>query len=762
MRINKTILLAVASVLIGINVSAKPVEPSRARAVAARILPQADLTVTPLGNTIYLVCPAEGAGFVLVSADDCVVPVLAWSTDGTFPTDEMPAHVQAWVDGYSADISARRDEAAVAPPEVHALWEGNGPKDANVGAVAPMLTTTWSQSPRYNAMCPANSNGQHAVTGCVATATAQIMKYWNHPHRGRGSHQYYSSFGRLSADFDTIYPWNDMPSSLGWGSSSTQIDAVALLMYHVGVAVDMNYGVGSSGAQILETYGASSERALKRYFRYSTELYGLTKAGYTDHEWDSIMLVEMSYGRPVLYTGFGTDAGHAFVVDGCSTNHNSTTGNRYFHINWGWGGAYDGYFTLDALTPGGGGTGSSSSNSYSSGCQALIGIKPVYNSLGDSLALIQVVSADTATGTVSGNGIYVVDVDSVAVWATPAPGYRFDRWASGSTLNPILGLADGDFVDTAIFVPLFSDSLRYSDERILNAINNTHGDTTWWAMRIPADMRAKQRKISTVDIGIYGGAYYNLSIYQGDTICEATRLYSRRTFFVGRGWHTFVIDRDVVVDNSRPLWVTVYNDGSEHVYCAAGSHYTGIPDGSWYYDRGHWKHYEGDRWLTWMIRANFTPRDSVECNVTLDMAYRDDTLGLPLPDYCNVSGEGTFAEGTTVTVSASAGTGDTLFRYWLTPWGSKIWDNPYTFVADYNLHLTAVYGSLLGINDVDDDRIAVRVIGRSVSVDAPQGTAVAAYDLQGRQVAAGQRFTVPSAGVYVVRVGATAKKIIVY
>ncbi len=766
MKLYKTALLTVLLAILGGSTYAKPVDPSVARQVASRLLPQTELTVTALGDALYLVRPVSGTGFVLVSADDCVAPILAYSTDGTFPLDSVPAHVQAWLDGYSSDILMRRSASDVVEPEVRALWQdiaAKGDIDLNT-AVSPMITTRWSQSPRYNALCPADAYGRHAVTGCVATAQAQIMKYWNHPVHGRGSHQYScSNFGTLSADFDTIYPWSSMPGTLGWNSSETQINAVALLMYHVGVSVEMNYGVDASGAQILESYGHSSEYSLKNYFRYSPDLIGLRKASYTARAWDSIMLTEMHYGRPVLYTGFGSDAGHAFVIDGCSTNYNTNTGLRYFHVNWGWGGAYDAYYTLDALNPGGGGTGSSSSNSYNGNCQAIIGIVPIYNSLGDDLALVNVVSADTTKGTVSGNGIYNVDVDSVAVYATPAHGYRFDHWTSGSTRNPIIGIANGDIVDTAIFMPLGNDTLAYSAATYVGAVSNNRGDTNFWGVRIPADLRAPQRSVSQVQLYVYGSAYYTLGIYQGDTVCPGTLLYTHRDFLLGNSWHTIVLDSAVAVDDSRPVWITFMNDGLEHVYTTAGSQYGGNPDGSWYFSSGRWQQYRGNnRWLSWMIRTCFTPRDSMQTTVTLDMVYRNDTLGLPLPEYCSVTGDGIFAEGTTVTVSATTGQGDTIFRYWLTPWGSRIMDNPYTFVADYSLSLTAVYGSLVCINSVADDDFAVRLQGRHVNVEAPLEASISAYDLQGRLVATGRSFTLPSAGVYIIRVDGTVKKIVVF
>lgn len=759
----RQIILSLLFVAVCGSVEAKPVEPSVARQVASRFLPQGELTVTPLGDALYLVRPVSGDGFVLVAADDCVAPVLGFSPDGSFPMEEVPAHVQAWVDGYSADIAARRAMGVEPTDEVQRLWIADSPKGGLETAVAPMLTTTWSQSPRYNNMCPTDASGHHAVTGCVATAMAQVMKYWEHPIRGRGAHQYFSDFGLLYADYDTVYPWSSMPNSLGWNSTNDQINAVALLMYHVGVAVEMNYGVGSSGAQVLEEYGPSSEWALKTFFRYNPELVGIRKASYVAKDWDSIMLSEMHHGRPVLYTGFGADAGHAFVIDGCAVNSNASTGLRYFHVNWGWGGSYDGYFTLDALNPGGGGTGSSSSHSYNGSCQAVIGIRPFRNSLGDSVALVNVCSTDDATGTVSGNGVYTVGRDSIYVYATPAHGYRFHSWTSGSVANPIIMLADGDIVDTAIFVPIGRDTIDYAGDNFVGALSAATSDTTRWGIRIPADLRAPQRSITEVQFYVYGSGYYNLFIYQGDVLCPATLLYSHRGFYFGFRWITITLDSAVVVDNSRPLWVTFMNDGLEHVYPAATSNYCGNPDGSWFYESGRWSSCEtSHRWYTWMIRAIFAERDSLYNTVSITTAYKGDTLGLPLPEQYAVTGAGTYPEGTTVTVTAAAGSGDTLFRYWETPWGSRIKGRTYTFVADYDLSLKAVYGPYLGIGSVGETLYDVDIVGRTVSVEAPHGTDIAAYDLQGRRVGEGRRFSLPGAGVYILRVDGTAKKLIVF
>jgi hypothetical protein len=204
---------------------------------------------------------------------------------------------------------------------------------------------------------------------------AQVMKFWNYPTTGTGFHSYnHSTYGTLSANFgSTTYNWTNMPNQLTSASTSTQRSAVATLMYHCGVSVDMNYGVASEGGSSAYVISSASavthctEYALKTYFGYKSTLQGIKKANYTNTNWINILKTELNAGRPMVYAGFG-DGGHCFVCDGYDNNN-------FFHFNWGWGGSYDGYFTLDALNPGSGGIGGGS-YSYNDGQQAVIGIEP--------------------------------------------------------------------------------------------------------------------------------------------------------------------------------------------------------------------------------------------------------------------------------------------------------------------------------------------------------------------------------------------------
>ena len=183
------------------------------------------------------------------------------------------------------------------------------------------------------------------MTGCVATATAQVMNYHQWPPVGNGSHSYicylnhnYANPIELSADFSQlVYRWDLMLDDYDENSSAESCDAVARLMSDVGISIETQYGsVSSTGVHF-----ASS--ALKRYFGYS-KCYWLQREHYNAAQWDQLLVDEIAAGRPVMYSGDEDVSGHAFVLDGFDTE-------GYFHVNWGWGGLYDGYFLVSVLDP---------------------------------------------------------------------------------------------------------------------------------------------------------------------------------------------------------------------------------------------------------------------------------------------------------------------------------------------------------------------------------------------------------------------------
>lgn len=365
---------------------AKPVSPEQARQVGAgfignylssRSTPPLELAQTWYDDVshqaVFYIFNAGTKGFVIVSADDKTVPVLGYSAHAPFPSAPLSAEVNYWLEGYKQQISYAIAHDRHPLPAVTEKWQylaaaEGGSTAAKPTGVAPMIETTWNQAPYYNQLCPTNT-----PTGCVATAMAQIMKFWDNPTTGTGAHTYSSSSlgGTLSANFGaTTYAWANMPNALTSSSSNTQKTAVATLMFHCGVAVEMDYNTGGSGAQVIDMGigWPCAENAMKGYFNYKSTMTGYERSSFSDTQWINMLKFEIDNGRPVLYAGFGDVGGHAFDFDGYDDND-------FFHINWGWGGMSNGYFVVDDLSPSALGIGGGGGN-FNYGQQALVMIEP--------------------------------------------------------------------------------------------------------------------------------------------------------------------------------------------------------------------------------------------------------------------------------------------------------------------------------------------------------------------------------------------------
>jgi hypothetical protein len=326
-------------------------------------------------NLLYVFQIKDNPGFIIVSGDDEVTPVLGYSIENKLDVSNLPDNFRKWIEGYNNQIRYIRTNPGEVSTAVKDEWERlvtgkKGFETKSTTAVGPLLTTQWNQSPYYNDLCPYDAQyNENSVTGCVATAMAQIMKYWNHPNSGTGFHSYnHSNFGLLSASFgSTSYDWASMTNAVNGANN-----AVATLMLHCGISVEMNYSASSSGAYVVSDASPvehCSEYAFKEYFGYDPSLKGVIRDNnYSTQQWIQLLKTELEAGRPIEYAGFGSGGGHAFVCDGFDAND-------FFHFNWGWGGAYDGYFAIDALDPSGVGTGGGSGG-FNSGHQAVIGIKP--------------------------------------------------------------------------------------------------------------------------------------------------------------------------------------------------------------------------------------------------------------------------------------------------------------------------------------------------------------------------------------------------
>jgi hypothetical protein len=380
MKLNKVLLLAAAVLMIGTAVAA-PVNPKRAAALAQSFFSSqtgaksgnrlADVPTEWQYRGIYLFEGANG-GFVLVAADDAARPILGYSATGAMDTANMPPALQEWLKGYQKEIDILR-EAKGFPPhaEWYALEQGITPKDTVWEGVEPMLTTFWDQGYPYNGYCPRGS-----VTGCAATAQAQVMNYWKYPAFGQGSHSYtHVRYGVQQADFGhTLYDWENMPVEATASSPMVEKEAVALLMYHCGVSLEMDYSRdGSAAAGLAGISGyASIDNSLKDYFGYSNQMRVVHKDfGYGNAEWRDMIIADLDLGHPIVYTGAAEEGGHGFVCDGYDSR-------GYMHFNFGWSGRGDGYFPVDSISPGVGGVGGNVTYTFNMSNAALLGLVPDY------------------------------------------------------------------------------------------------------------------------------------------------------------------------------------------------------------------------------------------------------------------------------------------------------------------------------------------------------------------------------------------------
>ncbi|MCX6280733.1 MAG: C10 family peptidase [Bacteroidetes bacterium] len=302
---------------------------------------------------LFYIFNVNNSGFILVSADDACTPVLGYSFENIYTGLSDPEAFTSLLKAYQKEVVLVRNMDLKADATISSAWayysdasfsSKNKPLNpANPADVLPLLTSTWDQTFPYNAMCPQDAGspggyGGRVPVGCVATAMSQIMYYWRWPNQGTGSHCYTpSGYAQQCADFgNTTYDWTGMNNG-----PSTECDPIATLSWHTGVSVNMMYGANGSGA-----YSSDVPGALNSYFRYSGISHFAHRTQYPGTIWHDSLQSNLDKGHPVLYEGFNPQEGHAFVFDGYQSGN-------YYHVNWGWSGADNGYFSITNLNPGG-------------------------------------------------------------------------------------------------------------------------------------------------------------------------------------------------------------------------------------------------------------------------------------------------------------------------------------------------------------------------------------------------------------------------
>ena len=312
-------------------------------------------------NVYYALNFPEG-GFVIVSSDDAVTPILAYSFEGNYAEENHPPQFNSWMENYAKQIIYCIKNNIAANQQINSDWARLKTSDPGnlkltpLPDVTPLIISTWDQGSNYNALCPADPSGPDGkvYAGCVATAMSQVLYYYRFPATGSGSRCYTpNGYSQQCADFEnTNYRWNEMMNSISFRDT-----AVAELIWHAGVSVEMMYSPSGSGA-----YSEDALTAFINNFRYSPDAHLVARDDYplNGDEFPAILRDNLDHKRPMYYDGYGS-GGHAFNVDGYQ-------GTNYFHFNWGWSGYYNGYFYLNNLNPGG--------ENFNNGQRAMVNLYP--------------------------------------------------------------------------------------------------------------------------------------------------------------------------------------------------------------------------------------------------------------------------------------------------------------------------------------------------------------------------------------------------
>ncbi len=342
------------------------------------------------GHTLYFTLTMNPKGWIVVSADDAVTPILAYAFEDNMSAASLPPQFISWMGKYQKEIddamsrNLPQSEATAATWAKYAKYDRNQPlaPETNSG-VAPLIIHNWDQGFPYNIYCPLDpaGPGNHPWAGCVATAMSQIMYYYRFPQTGIGQHCYTpSGYPQQCANYGTTtYDWNAMVNTLT-GAKLHSDSAVALLIWHAGVSVNMMYSASGSGA-----YSEDARNSLVNNFRYSSGATYLQRSNYSATVWEGLLRDNLDKKMPIYYDGYGPQGGHAFNCDGYQ-------GANYYHFNWGWSGTANGYYYLDNLNPGG--------DNFSQGEGAILNIFP------DTLANAYPYPCQAATPLTSINGTF--------------------------------------------------------------------------------------------------------------------------------------------------------------------------------------------------------------------------------------------------------------------------------------------------------------------------------------------------------------------
>ena len=523
--------------------------------------------------------------FVIVAADDVVTPIIGYSHDGCFEVKSMNDNLKSWLMQIDENIQACKDAGKQATDKVREQWDfvrkGRGLPMVNRSVVEPMVKTKWGQGNPYNGSCPGGS-----VTGCSATAMAQVMKYREFPNHGRGSHAYvHPDYGTLSADFSaTTYDWDHMPLDPNTLTvSDVERQALGTLLYHCGVSIDMNYGLDESSGDMTKIVSVMSD-----YFGYAPTVQWLYQRNYSENAWKSMLKAELDASRPMCYasalphSGASRSSFHAFVCDGYDELD-------YFHFNWGWNGSGDGYYDVYSMIPVG-------ETNYN---YVVLGINPLFtvtapNDLMASMVHGQIqltwttpqgaascnvyrddeliatgVTASTYCDTTMSYGTHSYYLRAIASngnrsWKSNIAEALFEFTAPNPTA--LGATVAGDSLTLHWDMPcLMYDTLAYGTGPYLASYGYgpVYPNPTFWGQRFPAEMVKPFAGYLITGASLYVTQFgsYTLNICSGDD-WGVTEVLAQQTYNVDQeGWYDMMLDTPYPLDFMHDVWIVMNTPG---------------------------------------------------------------------------------------------------------------------------------------------------------------------------------------------------------
>ena len=375
-------------------------------------------------NTIYFyIFKLMDKGFIVVSAHDSAMPVLAYSFNNIFSSTDIPPQVDYLLNVYKDNIDTIIDNNLEPTNDIRSLWDLYSASFDYVQerSVTPLLTCNWNQDSPWNNMCPTDQDGPggNVYAGCVAISMVQIMYYWGYPEVGYGSHGYTAgSYGYQYADYgNSTYDYSQMEDNF----ATTEAQE---LIYHAAVAVNMGFSPDGSGASVMGGSN-SAYSAMKNYFIYDHGVSRVQADDYSTSQYRQFLESDLDENQPIIYVGYSNDGGHAWNIDGYEGD--------YFHNNFGWGGSNNGYYLLSAL------------NGFNSGQGALINLIP------EQLDEPHIVLTDTEYIEFVGDGDQVVNPGETVRYYTTLENYV--PWNDAS--------------DVSIILESLSDDIQVQNESII-------------------------------------------------------------------------------------------------------------------------------------------------------------------------------------------------------------------------------------------------------------------------------------------------------